>query len=145
MWPNQQLHSNLITFPEEILNGKLRFLSRSRSFPEEFVPTNPILWYYLKLVFRHDINVTQILSLFLSLSFAIFFLIGLILQKIWKLRAPYDDILGVGDYFQEKSVCFDMHFSDLTNDCIICIIWIVHDIHRALLCFFDVNRSPPDP
>ena len=35
MWPNPQFPDDLVIFPEEILNGKLRFLCSARSSKNE--------------------------------------------------------------------------------------------------------------
>ena len=43
MRPNPQEATDLVTFTEEILNGKLHFMCNIRGFPWQFVPKNPIL------------------------------------------------------------------------------------------------------
>ena len=40
MWPNPQFPADLLTFTEEILNGKLHFLCSVRSAADESIPAN---------------------------------------------------------------------------------------------------------
>ena len=40
MWPNPQFPANLVTFTEQIVNGKLYFLCSERSITEGFENTN---------------------------------------------------------------------------------------------------------
>ena len=51
MWPNPQFPADLVTFTEEILNGKLHFCAVQRSYLIQWIATFKIFYRILIICF----------------------------------------------------------------------------------------------